>query len=282
MENPEMSIGVTPARPAVPLAAWIGGKRRLAPIIVERLRAIPHEAYMEVFTGMGGVFLRRPWQSPVEVINDRSDDVVNLFRVVQRHLAALVDYFGLQLSSRAEFERLAAVPPETLTDIERAARFLYLQRLAFGGKVLAQAFGGKSLSPAHLAPAALPGLLRRVHERLARVTIECLDWRDFLERYDRPGALMYLDPPYWGSEGYYGPALFHRADHAELAARIQALQADWVLSINDTPEIRALYAGCHLEPVSLRYTFRGGAGVDADELLISRAPPLVRQGGLFT
>lgn len=282
MDNREMSMGVTPARPAIPLAAWVGGKRRLAPMIVERLRAIPHAAYMEVFTGMGGVFLRRPWRSRVEVINDRSADVANLFRVVQRHVQALTDYFGLQLTSRAEFERLTAVPPETLTDIERAARFLYLQRLAFGGKILNRAFGVDASSPAGLAPAALPGLLRRVHDRLAGVTIECLDWRDFLARYDRPGALMYLDPPYWGSEGYYGPALFHPADHADLAARVQALEADWVLSINDTPVIRALYAGCHMEPVTLRYSVAGGAGVEASELLISRAPPLVRQGGLFT
>jgi DNA adenine methylase len=281
MENPEMSMTVTPARPAVPLAAWIGGKRRLAPIIVDRLRAIPHQAYMEVFTGMGGVFLRRPWQSPVEVINDRSDDVANLFRVVQRHLDALIDYFRLQLASRAEFERLAAVSPETLTDIERAARFLYLQRLAFGGKVLSRAFGVDPTSPARLNPEALPGLLRRVHDRLSGVTIECLDWRDFLARYDRAGALMYLDPPYFGSEGYYGRALFHPADHAELAGRLQGLQANWLLSINDTPEIRALYGLCHQEPVNLRYSVSGGEGVEAAELLISREPIMVSQGALF-
>lgn len=275
-----MSMRVTPALPAVPLAAWVGGKRRLAPLIVERLRAMPHETYMEVFLGMGGVFLRRGWRSPVEVVNDRSEDVTNLFRVTQRHLPALLDYFSLQLSSRAEFERLAAVNPWTLTDIERAARFLYLQRLAFGGKVISQVFGVDPRAPGRLNPDGLPQLLRAVHGRLAGVTVECLDWRDFVDRYDTPGGLMYVDPPYWGSEGYYGPAMFSQADHADLAVRLRGLESRWLLSINDTPEIRALYAGCHLEPVALRYSISGGEGVPAAELLISREPTMVSQGAL--
>jgi hypothetical protein len=46
-----------------------------------------------------------------------------------------------QITSRAEFERLAASNADTLTDLERAGRFLYLQRLAFGGKGAGPQFG---------------------------------------------------------------------------------------------------------------------------------------------
>jgi DNA adenine methylase len=46
-----------------------------------------------------------------------------------------------QITSRREFERLAACNPDTPTDLERAGRFLYLQRLSFGGKVAGRNFG---------------------------------------------------------------------------------------------------------------------------------------------
>jgi DNA adenine methylase len=46
-------------RPVSPVAAYIGGKRNLAKRLVERIEAIPHTTYVEVFVGMGGVFFRR-------------------------------------------------------------------------------------------------------------------------------------------------------------------------------------------------------------------------------
>lgn len=62
-------------RPVSPLFPYIGGKRNLAPAIVEMIGAIPHHLYAEPFVGAGGVFLRRPMATPVEVINDRSRDI---------------------------------------------------------------------------------------------------------------------------------------------------------------------------------------------------------------
>ena len=44
---------------------------------------------MQAFIGMGGVFLRRPWRAKAEVINDKSRDVTNLFRILQRHFVPL-------------------------------------------------------------------------------------------------------------------------------------------------------------------------------------------------
>jgi DNA adenine methylase len=55
-------------------------------------------------------------------------------------------------------------------------------------------------------------MLEELHERLAGVIIERLPWRAFLARYDTPETLFYLDPPYYGSEGDYGPGLFSPAD----------------------------------------------------------------------
>lgn len=99
--------GLIAARPAAPVAPYLGGKRNLARRIIERLQTIPHQCYAEPFVGMGGVFLRRPFRARAEVINDRSRDVATLFRVLQRHYTPFLDMLRWQLTSRADFEALA-------------------------------------------------------------------------------------------------------------------------------------------------------------------------------
>src|SRR5690606_10553240 len=108
----------------------------------------------------------------------------------------------------------------TLTDLERAARFLYLQRLAFGGKVAGRSFGIDTKAPARFDITKLGTLLEAAHERLAGVWIECLPWQEFIRRWDREGTLFFLDPPYWGSEHYYGRELFGRGEFEELATAL--------------------------------------------------------------
>lgn len=253
---------------ALPIAPWLGGKRALAPRIVELIAGTPHSLYAEPFVGMGGVFFRRRQAPKGEVINDRNGDITNLFRILQRHYPQFMDTLKFQISSRREFERLRASNPELLTDLERAARFLYLQRLAFGGKAKGQTFGvsyerGSRFNLTKLAP-----LLEDVHERLAGVTIENLDWLAFIDRYDRPETLFYLDPPYWGCEDDYGKLIFDRSQFAAIADRLGRLKGRFIMSINDVPEIRGLFAQFEAMEVSLRYTVSSGSGTAAKELIL--------------
>jgi len=178
-----------------PAAGYIGGKRNLAGRIVPILDRAEHVTYAEPFVGMGGIFLRRRRQSPAEVINDISGDVATFFRVLQRHYPYFIDMLRFRVSSRAEFERLRATAPETLTDLERAARFLYLQRLAFGGKVEGRNFGVDRRQGARFNVNKLEPMLADIHERIAGVTIEQLSYADFIRRYDSAETLFYLDPP---------------------------------------------------------------------------------------
>ena len=126
--------------PSKPAAAYFGGKIRLAKVVIKRINEVPHDAYAEPFVGMGGIFLRRPHAPRAEFINDLSGDVANFFRILQRHYAPFTEMIRYQLTGRREFERLAATDPKTLTDLERAARFLYLQKVAFGGMIVSRSF----------------------------------------------------------------------------------------------------------------------------------------------
>lgn len=256
-----------PIGPTATPAAYIGGKKQLSKRLVGLINATPHALYAEAFVGMGGVFLKRTMQPRAEVINDFNGEVATLFRILQRHYVPFMDMLRYQLTSRREFDRLKASDPSTLTDLERAARFLYLQRTAFGGKVAGQNFG-VSYGPARFNITKLAPLLEEVHERLAGVVIENLAWQAFVDRYDRPETLFYFDPPYWGSEGDYGRELFSRDQFAQLAERLGRLKARFILSINDVPEIRDLFAAFELEAVGLDYTLAGGKPSAARELII--------------
>jgi len=255
--------------PVSPPAAYIGGKRQLARLIGQRIAAVPHSLYAEPFVGMGGVFFRRTFAPRAEFINDRSGDVVNLFRILQRHYPQFMDTLRFQITSRREFERLKASDPATLTDLERAARFLYLQRLTFGGKVAGRSFGVNRDTGSRFNLTTLAPLLQDVHERLASVVIENLDWQVFIDRYDRPETLFYLDPPYWGTEDYYGKELFSRDQYEVMAERLARLSGRFILSINDVPEIRSIFSVFRIENVALTYTAGGGKGKPVREVIIS-------------
>ena len=268
-----MSDCLTPTPPARPVAPYLGGKRALARRIIERIAAIPHTTYVEPFVGMGGVFFRRPFRARAEVVNDINQDVATLFRVLQRHYVPLMDMLRWQLTSRAEFERLVAAAPDTLTDLERAARFLYLQRTAFGGKVSGRNFGISVGLPARFNVTTLGAILEAVHDRLAGVVIERLPYGDMLTRYDRAETLFYLDPPYWGNEGDYGAGMFTREDFERLAAQLAGLKGRFILSLNDRPEVRRCFKRFDIEAVETRYTIAGSAGAGSrpvvGEVLIS-------------
>lgn len=266
LEQPNMTM--TKVAPAAPVAAWLGGKKALNAKIIEHIDAIPHQTYVEPFVGMGGVFLRRAWRPKLEVMNDLNGEITNLFRILQRHFPQFLDMMRFQIASRREFERLRDCDPATLTDLERAARFLFLQRLAFGGQV-GGVFGVSKDTGPRFSMSKLEPLLDAAHSRLDGVVFENLGWDAVVDRYDGPKTLFYLDPPYWGGETDYGKGMFDRDQFAAIAQRMASMEGAAILSINDVPEIRELFADFHLTEVNLKYSIGAGAAKDACELIIT-------------
>ncbi|MEL6486255.1 MAG: DNA adenine methylase [Pseudomonadota bacterium] len=261
-----MNDTLEPIRSTQPVAPYLGGKRALARRIGERIASVEHSRYVEPFVGMGGVFFRRTLRPKLEVINDVNQDVVNLFRILQRHYQQLLDVLKFQIYSRADFDRLRATDPSQLTDLERAARFLYLQKVGFGG--LGRNFG-TDFSRTRWSLSKVEPLLEAAHERLDGVLIDCLDFGACIERYDsRPGTLFYCDPPYWGCTDDYGKNVFSEADFERLRSLLEAIQGRFILSLNDTPEVRDLFSQFNFEEVTLNYQV-GGKASPAKELIIS-------------
>ncbi len=260
------------------LAPWIGGKRNLAARLAERIAAIPHRTYAEPFVGMGGVFFRRRERARNEVINDLSGEVVNLFRVVKHHPEAYLEALRLQLFSRREFERLLKTDPATLTDVQRAARFYWLQRSNFSGRPGNRSFPAATHHNKSISPNVLLKHVGAAHARLAKVTVENLPYDEFMRRYDKPSTLFYLDPPYWGIETLYGQGLFVRADFTRLAELLAGLKGAFMISLNDRAELRRIFQEFTIETVETIYAAQQrGRNRKVKELLITGGRALQRR-----
>lgn len=235
--------------------AWLGGKSMLADQIVAL--APPHTCYCEVFAGAAWVLFRKP-ESKVEVINDMNLDLVTLYRVVKHHLEELIRQFRWVLYHRDEFDRLFKVDPGTLTDVQRAARFFYLMRAGFAGQVGSRSFSTSTYQRPRLNLMRLEEDLSEAHLRLARVHVERLPFDACIDRYDKPHTWFYLDPPYYGSEDDYGKGMFQRADFDRLAALLARVKGRFLLSLNDTPEVRRAFSRFDVREVRTRYSASGG------------------------
>jgi len=213
-----------------------------------------HSCYVEPFSGAAALFFMKP-PSEIEILNDVNGDLVNLYRVVKYHLEELYKQFKWLLTSRQNWDWMQQTPPDTLTDIQRAARFMYLQKLAFGGKVDGQTFGSCTTSRPRFNIFTLEQDLADAHYRLANTTIEHLDWKAIIKKYDRPHTLFYCDPPYWQTEGYGVPFGFE--EYEEMAHLAQTIKGNMIISINDHPDIRQVFANLPVVEVDYQYTVGG-------------------------
>jgi len=242
---------------------YIGGKNRLANTIVERIPE--HLTYVEPFSGGARVFFRKT-PSKVEVLNDLDSELVNFYRVCQCHHEELVRSMRFMPVSREWFNGLEQTAPEHLTDIQRAARFLYLQKLAYGGRITRKAYAIRVLEKANLRADAIAETLNETHARLIGVQIEHLPYDQIIQRYDRPGTFFYLDPPYYDIR-VYRYNLEHE-DFERMVELLRGIKGKFLLSLNDRPEVRKLFAGFTIETVEIAYSLHRKVGRRHQELLI--------------
>lgn len=103
------------------------------------------------------------------------------------------------------------------------------------------------------------------HHR-ASTTIEHQDWKEVIKRYDRPHTLFYCDPPYWQTEGY-GVA-FGWEEYERLASNTKSIEGKMIISINDHPDIRRVFAHIPCKEVNYLYNIGGGANISKGVELI--------------
>ncbi|HKZ60555.1 MAG TPA: DNA adenine methylase [Candidatus Thermoplasmatota archaeon] len=186
------------------LLRMAGGKAGMADEIIARIP--PHVCYVEPFGGGAAVLMTKA-PSQVEVYNDIRGDLVNFMMQVRDNAEELARRCYWTPKARKLYGEWATKwskdgwRPED--PIERAAVFFFMQRMTFGGVPTWSPgnFGYSLVTGATAYSNACRNILN-VAGRLTRVTMECLDWSDILDRYDGPQTFFYLDPPYtYGTAG---------------------------------------------------------------------------------
>lgn len=211
--------------------SWIGGKKALRKKISAQFPP-DYNRYIEVFGGAGWMLFAEERKVDLEVYNDIDGDLVNLFKCVKHHPDALQKELEWTFTSRELFFD-AKQDISGLTDIQRAAKFYILIKYSFGTDL--HSFGARKKDMERAVH-----YLQDVSHRLRSVVIEHMDFERLLKVYDRPDALFYLDPPYFGVEEYY-KAGFGTEEHERLHDALHRIKGKFILSYNDCDEARELY-----------------------------------------
>lgn len=224
---------------------WIGGKSQLRKQIIP---LIPDDCnrYIEVCGGAGWVlFGKDKVKGQMEVFNDIDGELINLYKQIKNNCAALqkeIDW----IQSRELFNTYKnSISKANLTDLQRAAQYLYLIKCSFGSNRNSFATSSKSISN-------IIDLLPAYKERLKSVIIENRDFENLIKTYDRSSAVFYVDPPYVSSERYYNRNYnsFNTDEHIRLNSVLKAIKGRFILSYNDCDLVRELYKDYHIRAVS--------------------------------
>lgn len=228
---------------------WIGGKRLLRKEIVKRF---PEKMgrYIEVCGGAAWVLFSQEKIADMEVYNDANGDLVNLFKCIKYHRPELQRELSFMLNCREMFEDFKAqYNTRGMTDIQRAARFFMLIKTSYGCDIRTYGCVKKNV-------AVMVEYLEAIEKRLATVVIENKDFESLMKVYDKPDALSYFDPPYYGTEKYYSVE-FTQEDHIRLFKVLGSLKGRFILSYNDCEFIRELYKGFRVQEVSRGHNLVG-------------------------
>lgn len=270
-----------------------GGKSRAIQKIVQQLPEHFAE-YREPFVGGGSVFvyLRQIYPHVRFWINDLNFDLFCFWQQAQsdaKHLASAIQKIKDGTTSGRElFERLRAQAGSPLTDFERAVRFFVLNRISFSGTVDSGgysqgAFVGRFTDSSIARLILLGPLLENV-----RITNE-----DYTRVIREPGegVFLFLDPPYLSAtkSRLYGMngTLHTLFDHKTFAREMKQCRHSWLLTYDDSPEIRANFAFAFQDGWELQYgmnNYKRGFAPKGQELFItnySQQPRRVNQPALL-
>jgi DNA adenine methylase len=226
-----------------PPISYYGGKQNM---LSELLPLIPkHESYIEPFFGGGALFFAKT-PSPLEVINDTNQLMINFYRQMVLNFDALELEIGATLHSRFEHKRAGDIIKGRVesTDLEKAWAVYVSTQQGFGKKIdngwgYCNSSKGCIDRKLALSWANLRDDFHTYKGRLNTVQIECKDALEVIKTYDRKDALFYLDPPYYNSDcGHYKG--YKESDYIDLIDLIRTIKGKFILSSYPNPIINEL------------------------------------------
>jgi DNA adenine methylase len=217
--------------------SYYGGKARIAGGIVPHIHVIPHTVYSEPFCGglavlyAKGTYDRGNSDYYREAINDKNQNLITLWKVAREHPQELARWLDFTPYSQAEHKRSHEIykNPEKYTELEIAWAVFIQCNMSFSN-VIGKGWGtGKITTNLAAKWQNKINRLPECFERLKGVHIGCEDGLDFIQRWDSPQTLHYIDPPYPGtSQGHYDG--YTLDDYAALCAKLDEIEGSYILS----------------------------------------------------
>jgi DNA adenine methylase len=271
---------------ALPVLKWAGGKRELLPQI---LPWVPKrmQTYVEPFCGGAALFFHlaneRPKRFERAILGDQNAEIVALYRVLRGNASKLCEALATYPLDEAFYYRMRALDPEKLSEVERAARLVYLNKTSFNGLWRVNSKNVHNVPFGHYKKIAY-----QRYDRLqaAAIALQGVDIRhqSFLKSTQtvESGDFVYFDPPYFpvsttSSFRSYGPDGFGQEEQEALRDRFVELVHRGVkvlLSNADTAESRECYTGLKQIAVSAtrRINSKGDKRGSVQELLVIGEP----------
>lgn len=226
-----------------PILRWPGGKSRMLKHILPMIP--PHVCYCEPFAGGLAVLLAKE-RSKVEVVNDLNNNLVALYRNLQYHLPALLQEMDWLFASRQNIHDFNQQPG--LTEIQRAARFLLVNRTSFGGNMKSFGVAKTRGGGVGFDRPGVADLLGAAHERLNRVVVEHLPYDRCFKNYDSAETFFFIDPPYLNAkvEAYDG---WDEKQLTTFRRNLDKLKGKFIVTLDDSSFNRELFSDCNITAV---------------------------------
>jgi len=244
----------------LPFLRWAGGKRKLAELITNCFSDSfwsSSNTFYEPFVGGGAVMLylgnskTKTFVPGARLkINDMNPDLICTYQVIQNEVEELIlqlENLSSDLSKEKYYEIRAQ---QDLTGIERAARFIYLNKTGFNGLWRVNSKGHYNVPWGQLKNPTIfePDTLRSVAQRLVGTTITHTEFSTAVDA-TVAGDVVYFDPPYIplstsSSFSQYAMADFGLHEQKELAETIENLKSksvEVILSNSDTELSREIF-----------------------------------------
>lgn len=235
---------------AKPFVKWVGGKRALLPVILEKTPK-EYSTYYEPFVGGGAVFFGlRPKQA---VLSDINTQLITTYEVVRDDVTALITELQHHADRHTpEYFSEARTRLGLESDIKQAGLFIYLNKTCFNGVYRVNSKGRFNVP---LGDNKKPNIVDTETLMTASRALQGCTLMKHSFEYTKieKGAFYYLDPPYHKTFSQYDQDGFGEEHHKLLAEFCDAVDKGggyFMLSNSITPFITQLYKQFNLDEVS--------------------------------
>ena len=266
-----------------PILKWVGGKRGLLSSLID-LMPDSYSTYYEPFLGGGALFFdQRPAKA---VVSDSNSELINLYSVVKSNVDSLIESLKQHENTSDYFYEIRAKDRDkdiwdSMTDVERASRMLYLNKTCYNGLYRVNSLGqvntpfGGYKNPNYCPESDLRLMSSYLNEE--DITLLCCDYRKAVETASK-GDFVYFDPPYdpiSDTAAYtgYTSSGFNKQNQIELCETCKELDSKGVmfmLSNSATEFIKGLYSSFDIQIVKAKRAIncKGDGRGAVDEVIV--------------